>query len=110
MLKAMPLITRPEVSSTNLEFYMLQIAAYQFAGAEVLDTPAAECWLAVAGTEWVEQAQGRHEFRGYFGERQEGVDVDLRSQLFREYVGRHIILEARGEGGDILLLQRKPTA
>ena len=39
----------------QFEFYMLQIAAYEFARAEVFDTSGAECGLAVAGTEGIEK-------------------------------------------------------
>ncbi len=61
----------------KLEFDVFEVAPYQFAGAEILDSPGAECRLAVAGAEGVEQTQNRYKLGGYVGKREKCVDIDL---------------------------------
>ena len=91
----------------ELQLYVLQILAHKLACAEVLHAHGAERGLLVAGAEGVEQAQRRHEFRRYLREVDYGVDVDLRGELLRQDVGRHVLLEAAGELVDVLHLHRQ---
>ena len=91
----------------ELKLDVLEIAAYEFARAEILDAPSAECGLAVAGAERIEEPESRNKFRSDIGEREERVDVDLRGKLLGKYVGGNVFLEAPCEFGNILFFHRQ---
>ena len=57
-------------------------------------TPVSDC-----GAEWIELTQQSQKFGRYLGKRKVSVDIELRSQLRRQYVLCDILLEAASEFG-----------